>query len=125
MSGIFGEFIRQLRTDRKMTLRDVEKKAQISNAYLSQVESGERGIPTMKTLARLAQVYGVPISLLTGKAEAELQYQKDKSKEGKKESKPPAPDTAFICRGYENLSEDNKQTLKKFLQHLENEEKDR
>lgn len=119
MGKIFGEFIKDLRIDRKMTLRDVEKEAKISNAYLSQVERGERGTPTMKILVRLAEVYGVPVSTLSDRAEAELRHE---SNESKKEEVL-APDTKFICRGYENLSAENKQTLKKFLQHLQSDNK--
>lgn len=125
MERMFGEFIKNLRMDRKMTLRDVEEKAQISNAYLSQVESGERSVPSMKILAKLAEVYGVPLSVLNNKAEDQLRYDRDKTKTKKGDSKMPAPDTDFICRGYENLSEDNKQALKKFLQHLQNEDKEK
>ena len=71
MGRIFGEYIKDLRVDRKLTLREVEEKVHISNAYLSQVERGERGTPTMKILVKLAEVYGVPVSVLGDKAEAD------------------------------------------------------
>lgn len=125
MERMFGEFLKQLRIDRKMTLRDVEEKAQISNAYLSQVESGERSVPSMKILAKLAEVYGVPLSVLNNKAEDQLRYDRDKTKAKKDDSKMPAPDTDFICRGYEKLEEENKQALKKFLQSLTRDEKEK
>lgn len=121
MGKIFGEFIKDLRIDRRMTLRDVEKEAKISNAYLSQVERGERGTPTMKILVKLAEVYGVPVSTLSDRAESELRHEENKGK-NKKEALPD-PDTKFICRGYETLSTDNKQALKKFLQHLQTDNK--
>jgi transcriptional regulator with XRE-family HTH domain len=117
--GLFGEFLRKLREDRDMTLRDVEDKIHISNAYLSQVESGQRNIPTMRILSKLAEVYGCNVEALTNAAEAELRNKKTKSEE------PPAPGADFICRGYENLNEGNKQALKKFLQHLQREEKEK
>ena len=75
MQNKFGEFLKELRLDRKLTLRDVQDKVKISNAYLSQVERGERNIPTMKILVKLANVYGVPVSLLNKKAEDELKRQ--------------------------------------------------
>ena len=120
MKIVLGGFLRKLREDRKMTLREVERKAQVSNAYLSQVERGERGIPTMKMLVRLAKVYGVPVSALTEKAEAALKigHPKEKYQVDKKKNKIPAPDIDFICRGYENLTEEKKQTLKDFLQFI-------
>lgn len=142
MENKFGEYLKELRTDRKLTLRDVEEQAQISNAYLSQVERGQRGTPTMKILVKLAEVYGVPVSVLNEKAEAELKLtaykaglamtmmNKNKQKIpttllGAEPAKQniPAPDTEFICRGYENLSEEKKQTLKNFLQYLQDEKK--
>lgn len=124
MGNIFGDFLKKLREDRKMTLREVERKAQISNAYLSQVERGERSIPTMKMLARLAKVYGVPVSVLTEKAEADLKHKKAGEKQDqKKKSELPAPDIEFICRGYENLTENGKQKIKDFLQFIAEKEK--
>lgn len=120
MKNNFGKYLKSLRKDREMTLRDVEKQAKISNAYLSQVERGERNIPTLKILARLAKVYGVPISDLTEKAEKELQKNEKKS-----ENKTPAPDKEFIFRGYEKLSEGDKQSLKNFLQYLRSKEKNK
>lgn len=124
MGKIFGEYIKNLRVDRKLTLREVEEKAHISNAYLSQVERGERGTPTMKILVKLAEVYGVPVSILSDKAEAEFRHDINEGKKGgNKKEEVPAPDTEFICRGYENLSAENKQTLKKFLQHLQSDNK--
>ena len=56
----------------------------------------------------------------TEKAEEEIRHKKEKT--GNK-NRMPAPDAEFIARGYENLSKDNKQALKKFLQHLRNEDK--
>jgi len=119
MGEKFGELLKRLREDRKMTLRDVEQKTRISNAYLSQVERGERNIPTLKILRKLAEVYGVPVSFFTDKAEEIFKEEKNETNE-----KLPAPDTEFICRGYKNLSEANKGALKKFLNHLQNEDND-
>lgn len=119
MGKKFGEYLKQLREDRNMTLREVEDKAKISNAYLSQVENGQRGVPTMKILSKLARVYGVPVTLLAEKANAEIQHHKMES--GPK----PAPDTEFVCRGYENLTEENKNKLKSFLDYLRSQQKEK
>ena len=111
MGKKFGDYLRQLREDRQYTLRDVEEMAQISNAYLSQVERGERGIPHFKMLQRLAQLYGIPVATLIQAAEEE-------SKGGGVSAKQPAPDAAFVSRGYEKLPEAKRQELKNFLQYL-------
>ncbi len=117
MGKEFGKYLKQLRMDRGMTLRDVEEKAKISNAYLSQVENGLRSVPTMKILSKLARAYGVPVTLLAEQAAAEIQHQKMESAPN------PAPDTKFVSRGYENLTEEHKKALKSFLQHLQNQQK--
>ena len=115
MGRAFGDYLRQLREDRQYTLRDVEQMAQVSNAYLSQVERGERGIPHFKVLKRLANAYGVPLSTLIQAAEEE-------SKGRGVSAKQPAPDAAFVSRGYERLPEKKRQELKNFLQYLLQEE---
>ncbi len=117
MGQKFGKFLKQLREARNMTLRDVEKQAHISTAYLSQVENGLRSAPTMKVLSRLAEAYGVRVSLLAEQAEAEIREQDVQTQS------PPAPDTQFLSRGYEKLSEENKNKLKSFLDYLQREQK--
>jgi transcriptional regulator with XRE-family HTH domain len=115
MGKRFGEHLKKLRENRGLTLRDVEKDARVSNAYLSQVERGERGIPNFKVLSKLAQTYGVPVTSLMEVAEAE-------SKHGKISDDVKSPDVQFVSRGYEKLSDEKKNTLKSFLQHLVSEE---
>jgi len=43
-----------------LTLEQVEIKSGVSNGYLSQVETGKRGIPSAKILKKLAPVYKIP-----------------------------------------------------------------
>ena len=128
MGIIFGDYIKKLRLDRKLTLRDVEEKVKISNAYLSQVERGERATPTLKILVKLAEVYGVPVSVLSEKAELELRQEKIQGEPGQtgteQKEEMPNPDIDFICRGYEHLSNEKKRSLKNFLQYLQTEDKD-
>jgi len=115
MGKTFGEFLRSLRENRHLTLRQVEEHASVSNAYLSQIERGERGIPNFKVLRRLAKAYGVSVTELVEAA--------DKETEGPRVSlKSPSPDVAFVSRGYEKLSTENKEHLTAFLQHLIQEE---
>jgi len=114
----FGEYLKKLRDERKMSLYVVEREAKISNAYLSQVERGIRNVPSIKILTRLAKAYGVSVDSLTSKA-FELDFLPKQSKET---FNIPAPDVNFICRGYEKLSEENRKMLKKFLNTLQNED---
>jgi transcriptional regulator with XRE-family HTH domain len=114
MSNEFGIYLKKLREDRKLTLRDVEEKARISNAYLSQVEQGKKGIPTIKILSRLAEAYGV--SDMMNKAESA-------SKEETIDTTVLAADSKFVARSYEKLPEDKKKAFQSYLQHLLNEAK--
>jgi len=111
METIFGKYLRLLRKDRGMSLRQVEKITKISNSYLSQIERGERGIPNFSILKRLAEVYGVKVTDLIENTESQERNKKAHSGNI-------APNVDFLSREYEKLSEGRKQALKDFLLHL-------
>jgi transcriptional regulator with XRE-family HTH domain len=56
----FGPYMRKLRKQRGLTLKQVEKAAHVSNSFLSQVERGVRNPPKPDILNRLASTYSVP-----------------------------------------------------------------
>lgn len=53
----FGKYIRGLRDESGLTLRQVNVQSGVSDSYLSQVENGLRGIPSAEILKKLAPVY--------------------------------------------------------------------
>lgn len=55
----FGSYLRSLRKSKRLTLKQVEKAARVSNAYLSQIERSLRKPPHPDILKRLARVYEV------------------------------------------------------------------
>lgn len=55
----YGEYFKALREAKGLTLRGVEKATDVSNAYLSQLESGKIKQPSPINLHKLAQFYGV------------------------------------------------------------------
>lgn len=63
----YGGYLRALREAKNMTLRDVEKLADVSNAYLSQLESGKVKQPSPLTLHKLSEIYGVSYDVLMEK----------------------------------------------------------
>jgi HTH-type transcriptional regulator, competence development regulator len=65
-----GEFLGYIRGIKKLTLRDVEEatEKEVSNAYLSQLETGKISQPRPNILHSLAAVYGVPYEVLMEKA---------------------------------------------------------
>lgn len=56
-----GQYLASIRTDRKLTLRQVEEatKKQVSNAYLSQIENGKIQKPSPNILHALAELYDI------------------------------------------------------------------
>ena len=63
----YGEYFRALRESKHLTLREVEKATDVSNAYLSQLESGKIRQPSPLTLHKLATFYGVSYEILMEK----------------------------------------------------------
>lgn len=61
MTEDFGEYIKSLRREHGLSLRDVGAKASISSSYLAQIEHGRRRPPGPELLKRLAPVYDVPV----------------------------------------------------------------
>ena len=53
----FGKMLRRLRNDKGWTLRDLEKKAGVKYAYLSQVEAG-LAKPSEELAKKLARIFG-------------------------------------------------------------------
>lgn len=66
---LLGEFLKQLREKKNVSLREVEKDTGISNVYLSQLETGDRQkLPTPERLKKIASYYNVTINELLQKA---------------------------------------------------------
>lgn len=51
----FGLYIRKLRTNREMTIRQLELYSGVSNSYLSQLENGRRGIPSPDIIKKISK----------------------------------------------------------------------
>ena len=65
-----GEYLKSLRALKGWTLREVEEatNAEVSNAYLSQLENGKISKPSPNILHSLASVYGAAYEVLMTKA---------------------------------------------------------
>jgi len=61
MTEDFGEYIRSLRRERGLSLRNAGAKAGVSSSYLAQIEHGKRRPPGPDILKRLAPVYDIPV----------------------------------------------------------------
>ena len=65
-----GQHLTDIRAVKRLTLREVEEATnhEVSNAYLSQLETGKISKPSPNVLHALAMVYGVPYEGLMEKA---------------------------------------------------------
>ncbi len=63
----YGEYLKALRESKGLTLRDVEKQTDVSNAYLSQLESGRIKQPSPTMLYKLSELYGIEYNILLEK----------------------------------------------------------
>ena len=59
-----GNYLLNVRKDRRLSLKKVEQLAGVSNAYLSQLERGRRNPPHPDILKKLAKAYEVPLNEL-------------------------------------------------------------
>ena len=91
-----GQMLKRLRGD--TSLRGVQRLSGISNAYLSQIEKGERH-PGPKLLGRLAALYGVGVHELLRKAG----YLDRGGEEGEE---PEVDETAEVERAYQYVLAD-------------------
>ena len=63
-----GHFLKSLRDRQRMSLRDVERESGVSNAYIAQLEKGDRPAPSPDILKKLARVYNVTVRELLMRA---------------------------------------------------------
>jgi transcriptional regulator with XRE-family HTH domain len=65
-----GQYLASIRSDRNMTLREVEEATnkQVSNAYLSQIEKDKIRKPSPNILHCLAELYGISFENLMERA---------------------------------------------------------
>lgn len=68
-----GEIVKQQRLSKNLTLRDVERGTNISNAYLSQLENGKITSPGIKVLTDICSFLDLPFEKLVNGAKDEQQ----------------------------------------------------
>lgn len=74
-----GDFLQSAREGKGLSLRAVEKAAGISNAYLSQIESGKIQQPSPIHLYKLSELYGISYADVLGLAGYPIPLQDDES----------------------------------------------
>ena len=101
-----GEKIKKLRQDKKLSIRELARRSDMSHSYLSQLESGKKDRPAFEIIQKIAIALDVDyIELLeTQKVSAELQ---NKLNEAIKKS---ADDTTGL-----NLDDFRKQYMRSYM----------
>jgi transcriptional regulator with XRE-family HTH domain len=61
---MIGHTVRRMRRRAKLNQAEVAGRAHISQAYLSRLEAGIQGNPSVAVLKRLAKALGVPVTKL-------------------------------------------------------------
>ncbi|USK66269.1 transcriptional repressor LexA [Peribacillus frigoritolerans] len=64
----FGSYLRKLRKERGLSIRRLEEMSGVSNAYLSQIENGKRGLPSPEILKKIYEPLDVGYTELMEKA---------------------------------------------------------
>jgi transcriptional regulator with XRE-family HTH domain len=105
MSGNLGEILKKARALKQVSLREVEKKTKISNAYINQLESGLIEEPSPHKLKKLADYYELAYSDLMTAAGYVV--------EG---NKPSSVNTMLLSS--QELSEEEAAALTAFLSHM-------
>jgi transcriptional regulator with XRE-family HTH domain len=67
MADRLAQCLTRLREKEGLSLSEVARRAQISKAYLSQLEHGESKQPSYEVLDRLATALGASVEVLTGR----------------------------------------------------------
>lgn len=106
-----GSTLKDSRKNIGLTLRQVEEMTGISNAYLSQLENDKIKNPSVNILSRLSSIYKVSLKSL-------LENANMIDKKEKKEEEANASFVQKIAFRAENLTEEEKNDVLKFLEFI-------
>jgi len=110
MNQTLGQYLKQVRKERKLTLRAVEKETNISNAYLSQLENSKIVKPSPSVLHKLAACYGASYNYLMKLAGYPLP-----SATIKREKMKPV----FRSKGgYDDLTDEEREKVREYVEFL-------
>lgn len=105
-----GIVLRNRRNQLGLSLRDVEEKASVSNAYLSQIENQKITQPSPSVLRKLSRLYDLSYSRLMNLAGHPIDSELDLEKK------------VFFktSRGLEEISREEEQELLRYLRFMRN-----
>src|SRR6058998_1409160 len=111
--GTLGQFLFDVREAKRMTLREVEQASgeNVSNAYLSQLETGKIVKPSPHILHQLARVYNVPYETLMEKAGYISRNKEESGRKGKRKG-------LVATFAIDDLTEEEEERLVEYLAFL-------
>jgi transcriptional regulator with XRE-family HTH domain len=77
MATSIGDYLKDIRQKKHLTLRQIEETTGIKNAHLSQLENGKIGKPSAEILHKLAGLFGVPYRMLMEMAGYPMEREED------------------------------------------------
>ncbi|WP_183560869.1 helix-turn-helix domain-containing protein [Mucilaginibacter sp. SP1R1] len=107
-----GGMLREARELKKLSLREVEVKSGISNAYLSQLENDKIKKPSANTLYKLGDLYNITFDELMVSAGIIEQSSEQRNK------------NVHYAFSSDNLSQEEEQALIDYLKFLRYQQKD-
>src|SRR5579885_142721 len=102
-----GAYLKQVRDAQGLSLRDVQGKTEISNAFLSQIESGKVKNPSPIMLHKLATLYRVTYEQLMERAGYPIPI-----------ARPPAPTASKVFHRFGDITQDEEEQLLDYLGFL-------
>ena len=102
MAGKFGERIKQLRTERGLTLDQLAQATESSKSYIWELENKNPPRPSAEKLSIIAATLGVTVDFLMGADDQTLADAEDKA----------------FYRAYSNLPEDTRRQIREMTKIL-------
>jgi transcriptional regulator with XRE-family HTH domain len=108
-----GPYLRSVRESLRMKLREVEDASGVSNAYLSQLETGKIAKPSPHILHKIASVYNVSYEILMDKAGYLV---RTADKQG--EDEPTIRGSRIPTKALQGLTADEEDAVLKYIEFL-------
>lgn len=114
MVTIFGKFLRKLRIERDMVLKDMAKILDVSSAYLSSIELGKRAIPSSflnKLISefKISPSEAIDVEKMIASSQP-LKIKVDNVDERSKET------ILAFARNFNNLNDEDKDLIQKIME---------
>lgn len=106
---MIADILRQARSVAGLTLRDVERETGISNAYISQLESGQVKQPSPHQLHKLSAVYQLDYGDLLESAGYVLPVRKTETRQTRR---------SMYLRGEEDLTPEEREKVEEYIARL-------